>query len=542
MPRINIKEVDDTLVTSSDQLYNVVYVPGFSANDDFAPFEPTLITSVAAFHRIVGDTAAKFGTDESYSELGFSGDCVPSNNLMFAAGDEDPSFAYAESLIAAGLPVVYEKVNSSYAPTTKTVSNSTTTPKYIGFQYGTSAPTTATLPTDPVDSVGEEYFIQVIPEQVGSEGVTFKLFLYEEVGRTPTEYIWKEITDKVSFEVEYSETQQVITPTLLTLYGVSAKAMYDYLENHAFNAEPDNPLYDRNSTQIKYLTTGGYAAFEYHNNAIVKKMQALANPEGLPTEISSPSDLVSGRGDCIVLVDHTANDERELTGEHSVFYAVNSTPDIANTWSAMITPWFIFGGKKMPGSFAYLISLAKSVETNPNWLAVAGVTRGVIPGATALFTTHRMTRAIADSYMINAEYGGKQYNTFINPIVNIRPYGYTIWGNRTLAPTLANSEQALYYLNMRSLIAEIKKRCYSAAEQYMFEQNSDVLWINFKSKIMPLLDQMSTSYGISGYKIIKEQTDNRTQLKATIRVYPIYAVEDFDITVVLTNEEVEVEE
>ena len=197
----------------------------------------------------------------------------------------------------------------------------------------------------------------------------------------------------------------------------------------------------------------------------------------------------------------------------------------------------------MPGSFAYLISLAKSVETNPNWLAVAGVTRGVIPGATGLVTNFRMTRAIADSYMVNAQLSDTQvYSKFINPITMIRPYGLTIWGNRTLATTVANTEQALYYLNMRSLVGEIKKRCYAAAEQLMFEQNSDVLWINFKSKIIPLLDQMASSYGISGYKIIKEQADSKTQLKATIKVFPIYAVEDFDITVILTDEEVEVEE
>jgi hypothetical protein len=95
---------------------------------------------------------------------------------------------------------------------------------------------------------------------------------------------------------------------------------------------------------------------------------------------------------------------------------------------------------------------------------------------------------------------------------------------------------------MRSLIAEIKKRCYKAAEQLMFEQNSDVLWINFKAKIIPLLDEMASSYGISGYKIIKEPADSKTQLKSTIKVFPIYAVEDFDITVMLTDEEVTVSE
>ena len=191
------------------------------------------------------------------------------------------------------------------------------------------------------------------------------------------------------------------------------------------------------------------------------------------------------------------------------------------------------------------MALSESVKTNPNWLAIAGVNRGVIPGATGLVTNYRMTRAIADSYMMNSKItteGDERYELFINPITNIRPYGLTIWGNRTLADTVINTEKALYYANIRSLVCEIKKRCYAAAERYMFEQNSDVLWINFKSYVLPLLDQMSSSYGISGYKFIRETPDNSIQLKATIKIFPIYAVEDFDITVVLTKDDVEVEE
>ena len=76
----------------------------------------------------------------------------------------------------------------------------------------------------------------------------------------------------------------------------------------------------------------------------------------------------------------------------------------------------------------------------------------------------------------------------------------------------------------------------------MFEQNSDVLWINFKSKIMPLLDRMASSNGVSGYKIIKLDSAKKTEVKAQIKIFPIYAVESFDINIVLTNEDVEVEE
>ena len=46
---------------------------------------------------------------------------------------------------------------------------------------------------------------------------------------------------------------------------------------------------------------------------------------------------------------------------------------------------------------------------------------------------------------------------------------------------------------------------------------------------------MSTGNGISGYKMIKQAPDRKAQLKAKIRIIPVEAVEDFDITLELTD-------
>ena len=54
--------------------------------------------------------------------------------------------------------------------------------------------------------------------------------------------------------------------------------------------------------------------------------------------------------------------------------------------------------------------------------------------------------------------------------------------------------------------------------------------------ITPLLDQMQTSGGINGYQIKKEKSIKKATLKATIRIIPIEAVEDFDITLELADD------
>lgn len=531
MPRINISEVDNTYQSSEEQLYNVVYVPGFSFNEDFKVGDPTIITTAVQFKQIVGDSAVGFPIDQQYPE-NFSAHAIPESGIMFYAGDSDPSYDYAYQLVSNGIPVAYERVNSA------TVDSETlypSTSSRIGFKQGADVPTSV-LPTDAEESIDTEIYVRVQEGEQGSDEYILTYYIYRETG-------WELIRSSNAYSATVTATQTGHEVETVTRYLVSVDLMYDYLSSR-FTMTVDNPLLDRNALDIKYLTTGGYPVFEYNDgtttNAIVKAMQAIANPNGTITD----DNLVVGRGDCIVLVDHTCNKERPLSGEGSVIYDLNTaSTDIASNYTAMFSPWIVFGGKNMPGSFAYLMSLANAVQTSPNWLAIAGVNRGVIPGASALATNERMTRAIADSYMVNAELvDDTKYSLFINPITAVRPYGLTVWGNRTLATTAAQTEKALYFLNMRSLIAEIKKRCYKAAEQLMFEQNSDVLWINFKAKIIPLLDEMASSYGISGYKIIKEPADSKTQLKSTIKVFPIYAVEDFDITVMLTDEEVTVSE
>ena len=187
----------------------------------------------------------------------------------------------------------------------------------------------------------------------------------------------------------------------------------------------------------------------------------------------------------------------------------------------------------MPASFAFLISLGRSIQTNANWLAIAGVARGQVPYIVSLNTSERLTNTIADSYQ-------GRTGVAINAITEIRPYGLTIWGNRTCLKNVDNLV-ASSFLNIRNLVSDVKKLAYDTAKRAMFEQNSTVLWLNFKSAITPLLDRMQSGYGISGYKIIRQTTTEKAKVVALIRLYPVYAVEEFEITVIMSDEDVSVQ-
>ena len=289
----------------------------------------------------------------------------------------------------------------------------------------------------------------------------------------------------------------------------------------------------------------------------------IVAPANNTSIVSKMLFVASSRGDCVALIDHTNNKSRSLIAgnENSVYWAASNDDSkyriVANgEFGAMFTPWYVptyitsskpstnvlvntlpvseinWEPAAMPPSFGYLMSLADSVRNNPSWLSIAGVTRGVIPNFIQLNLATRLTNAIADSYQ-------KDDKISINPITNIRPYGYTIWGNRTLkANNKAGGLTATSFLNIRNMVSDIKKRAYTAAISCLFEQNTDILWLNFKSSVEPILEQMTSGYGISAYKVIREQSNDPTKIIATIRIYPVYAVESFEITVELSNDTV----
>lgn len=309
--------------------------------------------------------------------------------------------------------------------------------------------------------------------------------------------------------------------------------MYSALSNSKYDETTNEPLgfyklLDKGEYIIKFITSGAYPTFEYDDNKIAKKIAYVA----------------AERGDCTALIDHTPNNSRTLWAKasNSVFYSINDCintfgnnklGESSATYAAMFTPWGVYsnsitGNITLPASFGYLNALASSTQLNGNWMAVAGVSRGTIPGLISL--CQNITNAIADSYQPRDQVA-------INPITNVKPYGLTIWGNRTLKDNTkaGGGLTAGSFLNIRQLTNDVKRTLWVAAKTLTYEQNSDILWINFKSKIIPILDQMVSGNGLSGYDIKKQKTTKKATVKAVVKLYAIEPVEDWDITVELAD-------
>lgn len=343
------------------------------------------------------------------------------------------------------------------------------------------------------------------------------------------------------YELKFSDAQKaVIENTAGTGFNDEFKVetMYEVLLTSGTDVNTGeykglDKLLDKGEYIIKFITTGAYPVFEFANNAIAQKLVEVA----------------ANRGDCTALFDHTPNNTRTAFAKasNSVFSKVsdfarsnvkNALGEDAFAYAAMFTPYGVYTcssiGKQvmLPASFGYLAALAASVQVNGNWMAAAGVQRGGVPNLVAL--SQNITNAIADSYQ-------NRDAISINPITNIKPYGLIIWGNRTLKNNAkAGDLTATSFLSIRQLTNDVKRTVYVAAKSLTFEQNNDILWINFKSKIIPTLDQMVSGSGLSGYEIKKQKTTKKATIKAVVRLYAIEPVEDWDITIELADSSTEI--
>lgn len=300
-------------------------------------------------------------------------------------------------------------------------------------------------------------------------------------------------------------------------------------------------LEDKGNYSVKYITSGGYPSV----------IKSGPDAEGKVTFTAKfAGDMLScaaNRGDAVALIDYQL--DKDISSDE--FYKEISEMSFENTdFGALMYPWAHYNlvntlesDITMPASYAYLSCVARAVKSSPNWYAMAGVSRGLVKGVKSLCTdTQIVTNKSAED--MQPKYNGK---LSVNCITDIKPYGLCIWGNRTMRPVNAAGCDALNFLNTRNMLSDIKKVLFTTAKYLMFEQNSDTLWLRFKAGVSPLLNQLKQGNGISDFKIIKSNIRHdgtrcgKGELAAIIRIYPIHAVEYFDLTVDIRDDDVIVE-
>ena len=305
------------------------------------------------------------------------------------------------------------------------------------------------------------------------------------------------------------------------------------------------PLKQKSVYRIRYLTSGGC-----YDSKVVEEMQKIAyvNNKAKIEDVDVYGKEV-GRGDVIVLadIDESATDIVNATTKEALLKAFGKEAakfsGNGGKFTAVFAPRvaYDFGYSEddvysndqlFPASFHYLACAAYAQERYAEWYAVAGYTRGICGKPIKYLTktfgdvdVNTLCPRVVNDYATGAA---------INLIITERG-NYYLWGNRTAEPLNADGLKFSHFLNIRQLCCTLKQVLYEATRKFTFEPNSDLLWINFVNAIKPTLEAMKADQGISGYKISRVATDKKALLVAKVRIVPIEAVEDFDLSIYLED-------
>lgn len=521
MSRIEIKEQDFTTPVVVFDTTDVAFIPGFVVPGTGTAERgvPVLCRNLAEFTANFGSNAPTFIADQLYP-AGFAPAAIAglASNIMFKAGDSDPSYVYAKSLLQQGLPVVYERMNVSDADITVDCAYeyfsdlvfTSLRPDVIPYPTMTAWSSTAGY------SVGDIVAYNNTTDTPGAgSGISVSTSDTNNYYNTDTAKAYVCVAAVAAPEPEADPNEG---PD-----GNQTSASWEELSRYQ---DTNNPLMDL-GLSVKYITSGGYPTHEY--------------TAGSATMASMLHAIAQERGDCIALIDYVNNPNRKFVGVGSIYESASS---FDYPYAAMFAPWIQLEtlSVPMPPSYAYLSALANSLKYSANTNAIAGVNRGQVPGLKALNSNYILTNTIAeDGFQPDS-------GASINGITNIRSYGYRIWGNRTLKAN-SGGTTATSFLNIRNIVSDIKKIVYTAAMVTLFEPNAQITWINFTSKITPFLDTLVSNYGISKYQIDRVVTQDsglplpKTVMAATITIYPVYSIEKISITIAIRDDDtVEVSE
>ena len=303
-------------------------------------------------------------------------------------------------------------------------------------------------------------------------------------------------------------------------------------DEHVIHEVPKcyEPLKDKYRYDIKFITNGTYIDKITYPKDIVS---SLATDTDVRLIEDALIDLATTRKDCVAFLDVPY----DLPLEDVPYYFEH----ISTSYAAAYDPWaYIILGtgstKWMPPSFVQLYTHAKSIQNgNKLYLPPAGVRRAQVPEI--LKTNHDLTSNYITAWQDNST------PQFINPIIWINGYDFTIYGQKTLYNIINESDKyqsALQDLNVRLVANEIKKLIFKTCIELTFELNNIMTWNEFKSKLEPTLSTMHGEGVLTDYNVIMGTETmtaadlNSGHIVGTVRVSIARAATDWDINFELT--------
>lgn len=238
-------------------------------------------------------------------------------------------------------------------------------------------------------------------------------------------------------------------------------------------------------------------------------------------------NIMEDRADTLYIIDSPRLTTSVAKGTPEEAVLAMQDTGIDSNYAATYWPWVQIEDQTT-GQFVYLAPTAevvKSIALTDNvafpWFAPAGINRGTV-GDSVRRADIKLSQADRDTL----------YEGRINPIATFVQNGVVIYGQKTLQVR----QSALDRINVRRLLLQIRRVVAATSQTLLFEQNDQTLRDQFLSKVEPLLLQIQNQRGLTGFRVIMDETNNppevvdRNTLVGKIQLKPTRTAEFIDLT------------
>jgi hypothetical protein len=224
---------------------------------------------------------------------------------------------------------------------------------------------------------------------------------------------------------------------------------------------------------------------------------------------------------------------QDIMDWHNGEYPGGPETSLNSSYAALYWPWIKiydqYSDKKrwVPTSGFIAGQYAYNDFVSETWYAPAGLNRGRLD--LALETEYKPSLGERD-----AMYGN---GNAVNPIVDFRQQGVTIWGQRTLQ----RKPSALDRVNVRRLLLYLRKVVATTSIFFVFEPNDKITWNAWKTTTMPLLQAVKRRRGVESFRVqmdestVTDLAKSQNRMPGKIFVVPTKSAEMIEITFVINR-------
>ena len=238
-------------------------------------------------------------------------------------------------------------------------------------------------------------------------------------------------------------------------------------------------------------------------------------------------NIMEDRADTLYIIDSPRLTTTVAKGTPEEAVLAMQDTGIDSNYAATYWPWVQIEDQTT-GQFVYLAPTAevvKSIALTDNvafpWFAPAGINRGTV-GDSVRRADIKLSQSDRDTL----------YEGRLNPIATFVQNGVVIYGQKTLQIR----QSALDRINVRRLLLQIRRVVAATSQTLLFEQNDQTLRDQFLSKVEPLLLQIQNQRGLTGFRVIMDESNNppevvdRNTLVGKIQLKPTRTAEFIDLT------------